>query len=42
MQLAMASYLKSLKEEEQYHNDIREGRKPIPEPATSWNIGDRH
>ena len=42
MQLAMASYLKSLKEEAQYRRDVREGRQPIPQPATSWNISDRH
>jgi hypothetical protein len=42
VQMAMASYMKTLEREAQQRQAIREGRMAKPEPTTVWNISDRH
>ena len=41
VQIAMASYMKQLRAEEDYRNKVRSG-EITPQPTTVWNISDRH
>jgi len=40
--MVMADYTAKVIAEEQHRQAVREGRLPAPQPATVWNISDRH